>query len=71
MTLDDLLDELNDTDVPGEVRVLKDAIDDMESCETPSDFACNLDIAIHSAGMILLELKKIKKAIAKRSSEDE
>lgn len=71
MTLDELLDELNDADVSGELRALKDAVDDMESCETSSDFACNLDTAIQSAGMILLELKKIKKATTKRSNEDE
>lgn len=69
MTLEDMLDELNETDTESELKELRSAVVDMESCETTHDFVANLDTALQAAGMILAELKKLKKQILAKGYE--
>jgi hypothetical protein len=49
MTLEEMLEELNDSDVTSVLRDLSGSISCLEQGETPADFRCNITNAIDEA----------------------
>ena len=58
-TVEELQDDLNDSEVSGIVKTIRDALSDAESCETVKDFQANMRDLIDSAKALVEELKAV------------
>jgi hypothetical protein len=61
MNIDDLLDLLNESEIPMHLKSVSDALLDAESCETEEDFKANLKDAIEGAEALLNGLRDLDK----------
>ena len=58
-TIDELQDDLNDSEVSGIVKMIRDSLSDAESCETLKDFQDNMRELIDNAKALVEELKDV------------
>jgi hypothetical protein len=64
MSLEQMLEELNESDVVCDVRDLYNSIGCLESVENVQDFRCNVTNAIDEAETLLRDLKALQAAVS-------